>query len=58
MLIRARPDEWYTTENVGDGITHIGEPFIQTFYRCNVWHIRGRERDMLVDSGMGGGITA
>ncbi|MBS9405299.1 MBL fold metallo-hydrolase [Halomonas sp. TRM85114] len=53
MMIRARPDEWYTTQAVGDGITYIGEPFIQTFYRCNIWHIRGRERDMLVDSGMG-----
>src|SRR5262249_30868847 len=23
------------------------------FYRCNMWHVRGRDRDLLVDSGMG-----
>ncbi len=37
----------------GDGVTHIDEPHIREFYRCNVWHVRGRDCDMLVDSGMG-----
>ncbi|MCS6780475.1 MAG: MBL fold metallo-hydrolase [Geminicoccaceae bacterium] len=23
------------------------------FYRCNCWHVRGRERDLLVDAGLG-----
>lgn len=53
MSQRARPEEWYATRSVGDGVTHIEEPFIQAFYRCNIWHVRGRDRDMLVDSGMG-----
>ena len=34
-------------------ITYIGEPFIKEFYRCNIWHVRGRDKDMLVDTGMG-----
>ncbi len=38
---------------MGDDVTLIDEPFIHEFYRCNVWHVRGRDRDMLVDSGMG-----
>ncbi len=38
---------------MGDGVTHIDEPHIREFYRCNVWHVRGRDGDMLVDSGMG-----
>ncbi|MEM8755932.1 MAG: MBL fold metallo-hydrolase, partial [Pseudomonadota bacterium] len=38
---------------MADGVTFIDEPHIQTFYRCNIWHVRGRDRDMLVDSGMG-----
>ncbi len=38
---------------MGDGVTWIDEPHILEFYRCNVWHIRGRDGDMLVDSGMG-----
>ncbi|MFK7751286.1 MAG: MBL fold metallo-hydrolase [Sedimentitalea sp.] len=50
---RIAPQDWYRTRPIGDGITFIDEPFIQTFYRCNIWHVRGRDRDMLVDSGMG-----
>jgi len=50
---RARPEDWYRTETRGDGVTLIDEPFIQPFYRCNMWHVRGRDCDMLVDSGMG-----
>ena len=46
-------DAWYETRTVGDDVTYIGEPFIKEFYRCNIWHVRGRERDMLVDTGMG-----
>ncbi len=49
----ASAESWYQTRSVGDGVTYIGEPFIKAFYRCNIWHVRGRDRDMLVDSGMG-----
>jgi len=45
--------EWYRLRRVGDDITWIDEPHIHEFYRCNIWHVRGRDRDMLVDSGMG-----
>ena len=47
------PEAWYRTRRIDDDITHIEEPYIKPFYRCNIWHVRGRERDMLVDSGMG-----
>jgi glyoxylase-like metal-dependent hydrolase (beta-lactamase superfamily II) len=50
---RAHPDDWYSVTRVGDDVTRIEEPFIKPFYRCNVWHVRGRDRDLLVDSGMG-----
>lgn len=50
---RVRPEEWYRTERKDDDVTLISEPFIKEFYRCNCWHVRGRDRDMLVDSGMG-----
>ena len=50
---RARPEDWYRIRPQSDGITFIDEPFIHEFYRCNIWHVRGRDRDMLVDSGMG-----
>lgn len=50
---RIKPQDWYRVEKVGDDVTYICEPFIKEFYRCNVWHVRGRKGDMLVDSGMG-----
>ena len=46
-------EKWYRSAGAGDGITHIWEPYIKDFYRCNIWHVRGRDRDLLVDSGMG-----
>ncbi|MCW2308425.1 MBL fold metallo-hydrolase [Rhodobium gokarnense] len=52
-LPRATAATWYETRTVGDDVTFISEPFILEFYRCNIWHVRGRDRDMLVDSGMG-----
>ena len=52
-MTRARPEDWWRVRTVGDGVTWIDEPHIREFYRCNVWHVRGRDGDMLVDSGMG-----
>lgn len=50
---RVRPEDWWRITPKGDGVTLIDEPHITPFYRCNVWHVRGRDGDMLVDSGMG-----
>ena len=49
----ATAESWYETRPLDDGVTHICEPHIKPFYRCNIWHVRGRDRDLLVDSGMG-----
>jgi len=49
----ATAETWYQTRSLDDGVTHIWEPHIQPFYRCNVWHVHGRHRDLLIDSGMG-----
>ncbi len=53
MKPRMRPEDWYSVRRLEDDVTYICEPHIQEFYRCNIWHVRGRDRDMLVDSGMG-----
>ncbi|QPM92239.1 MBL fold metallo-hydrolase [Pseudooceanicola algae] len=50
---RARPEDWYRLDRKADGVTLISEPHIKEFYRCNCWHVRGRDGDMLIDSGMG-----
>lgn len=52
-MIHARPEDWYATAPAGDGVTLISEPFVRAFYRCNMWHLRGRDRDLLIDGGMG-----
>jgi len=53
MKPRMRPEDWYSVRRLDADVTYICEPHIQEFYRCNIWHVRGRDRDMLVDSGMG-----
>ncbi len=47
------PSGWYETIPFADGLTLIHEPLIHPFYRCNMWHVTGRERDLLVDTGLG-----
>ncbi len=44
---------WYEAVRFADDITLIHEPWIKPFYRCNIWHVRGRDRDLLFDTGLG-----
>ena len=46
-------ENWYEVQSLDDGVTHIQEPHILPFYRCNIWLVRGRTRDLLIDSGSG-----
>jgi glyoxylase-like metal-dependent hydrolase (beta-lactamase superfamily II) len=45
--------DWFEVRHLGDGISHIRERFVGDWLRCNIWHVKGRDRDILVDSGMG-----
>ena len=44
---------WYETIRMADDVTLIHEPWIKPFFRCNMWHVRGRDRDLLFDTGLG-----
>lgn len=46
-------ENWYEVRTLDDGVTHIQEPHILPFYRCNIWLAGGRSRDLLIDSGSG-----
>lgn len=46
-------DSWYRKQSVGAGVTLVYEHHISPDLRCNIWLIQGRDRDLLVDSGMG-----
>lgn len=45
--------ENYECEHLDDGVTLIREKFISADWRCNIWHIRGRDRDLVIDTGFG-----
>ena len=44
---------WFSAVAVGDGVTLITEPHVDEFLRANIWHVRGRDADLLVDTGNG-----
>jgi glyoxylase-like metal-dependent hydrolase (beta-lactamase superfamily II) len=46
-------ERWFETRHVGDGVTLLWEPQVIPLMRCNIWHVRGRDRDLLIDTGMG-----
>jgi glyoxylase-like metal-dependent hydrolase (beta-lactamase superfamily II) len=48
-----RPDDWYVVSDEGDGVSRIVEPHVSDLLAANIWHVRGRERDLVVDSGLG-----
>jgi glyoxylase-like metal-dependent hydrolase (beta-lactamase superfamily II) len=53
VMTLAIGERWFDWTRVDDDITLIWEPHVDPFIRCNIWHVRGRERDLLVDSGLG-----
>jgi glyoxylase-like metal-dependent hydrolase (beta-lactamase superfamily II) len=46
-------DRWFETRRIDDDITLLWEPHVIPLMRCNIWHVRGRDRDLLIDTGMG-----
>ncbi|QFT99062.1 hydroxyacylglutathione hydrolase [Roseovarius sp. THAF8] len=46
-------EKWFQTKDMGDGVTLIWEPHVAPWLRCNIWHIHGRDRDLVIDTGMG-----
>jgi glyoxylase-like metal-dependent hydrolase (beta-lactamase superfamily II) len=46
-------DRWFERRTMGEGVTWIWEPHLSAFIRCNIWHVRGRDRDLIVDTGSG-----
>jgi glyoxylase-like metal-dependent hydrolase (beta-lactamase superfamily II) len=46
-------DPWFISRHVSDGITLITEPHVHPLLRCNVWHVRGRDRDLVIDTSLG-----
>ena len=46
-------DGWFDVAEIDDGILRITEPHAVPLIRANLFLVRGRDRDLLVDSGLG-----
>jgi glyoxylase-like metal-dependent hydrolase (beta-lactamase superfamily II) len=50
-------ERWFRQSDAGGGVTLLVEQHIDELLESNVWHVRGRERDLLVDSANGIGAV-
>lgn len=46
-------DTWFTARPVGTDVTLILEPHVHVLEQANMFLVQGRDRDMIVDTGMG-----
>jgi glyoxylase-like metal-dependent hydrolase (beta-lactamase superfamily II) len=46
-------ERWFEIDRIDDDITLLFEPHVIPLMRCNIWHVRGAERDLIIDTGMG-----
>ena len=53
MTLLPAAAKWFETSRVDEATTLITEPHVIALMRCNIWHVRGRDHDLLVDTGMG-----
>ena len=45
--------EWFRTQRVTEDVVLLVEDHLDAFFESNVWHVRGRDRDLVVDTGNG-----
>jgi glyoxylase-like metal-dependent hydrolase (beta-lactamase superfamily II) len=48
-------ETWFRAEEVADGLTLLVEPFVDPVLESNVWHVRGRDADLVIDAANGVG---
>jgi glyoxylase-like metal-dependent hydrolase (beta-lactamase superfamily II) len=46
-------ERWFEHETVDDGVLRIRESYVDPFLQANLFLVRGRDRDLLVDTGLG-----
>jgi glyoxylase-like metal-dependent hydrolase (beta-lactamase superfamily II) len=46
-------ERWFEHREIEDGVLLIREPYVDPFLQANLFLVRGRDRDLLVDSGLG-----
>jgi glyoxylase-like metal-dependent hydrolase (beta-lactamase superfamily II) len=53
VILPVAQGDWYQKTDIGGGITLILEPYVDVLEQANIWHVRGRDCDLLIDGGMG-----
>ena len=53
MTVLPVVDRWFERKTIDDSLNLLWEPHVIPLMRCNIWHLRGRDRDLIVDTGMG-----
>lgn len=46
-------ERWFRAQRITDDIALLVEAHLDAFFESNVWHVRGRDRDLVVDAGNG-----
>ena len=44
---------WFDRRRIDESLTLVWEPHVHRVQQCNIWHLRGRDRDLVVDTGLG-----
>ncbi|MGB3876717.1 MAG: MBL fold metallo-hydrolase [Shinella zoogloeoides] len=44
---------WFSTHAISDRLTRVWEPHVHSFFRANMFHVVGRDADLVIDFGMG-----
>ncbi|REF99446.1 glyoxylase-like metal-dependent hydrolase (beta-lactamase superfamily II) [Asanoa ferruginea] len=44
---------WYRQTPVGDNLIRVSEPHVHALLAANLWWLRGTDRDIVIDSGLG-----
>lgn len=47
------PRDWFSRVRLAEGLDMLTEPYVNAYMRANIHHLRGRDRDLVVDTGMG-----
>lgn len=50
-----QPDtnHWFAKQQIDESLTMLSEPFVHSIFSANIWHLRGKDLDLVIDSGMG-----
>jgi glyoxylase-like metal-dependent hydrolase (beta-lactamase superfamily II) len=46
-------ERWFSHREIAEGVIEIREPYVDPFLQANLYLVRGRDRDALIDSGLG-----